>query len=186
MGVITYILLSGYPPFHSDNDAKILEQTLSGKFQYFSPEWDSVSKNAKDFINNLIVVGHKVRMTVDQVLAHPWLDSEIKRREGKTVTDEESISLPQVGANLKKNFNARKKMTSLIQAVSFMTKLQLKDGFKLDSRLNSQNGSQDGSKPETPKGDFDPTKEQKLKDIEAVKARLDQIADNQASKQEKI
>jgi calcium-dependent protein kinase len=53
-GVITYILLCGYPPFYGDNDTQIFESVKVGKFDYPSPEWDDISNSAKDFINKLL------------------------------------------------------------------------------------------------------------------------------------
>lgn len=54
LGVITYILLCGYPPFYGDNDTQIFESVKIGKFDYPSPEWDDISNSAKDFINKLL------------------------------------------------------------------------------------------------------------------------------------
>jgi serine/threonine protein kinase len=53
-GVITYILLCGYPPFYGDNDTQIFESVKVGKFDFPSPEWDDISSSAKDFINKLL------------------------------------------------------------------------------------------------------------------------------------
>ena len=44
LGVITYILLSGYPPFYAESDSGIMELTVKGKFAYLSPDWDHVSE----------------------------------------------------------------------------------------------------------------------------------------------
>jgi len=50
IGVITYILLCGYPPFYGDSDNQIFDSVRAGRFDFPSPEWDSVSSDAKDFI----------------------------------------------------------------------------------------------------------------------------------------
>lgn len=54
IGVITYILLCGYPPFYGDNDTQIFESVRVGKFDFPSPEWDAISDHAKDFIEDLL------------------------------------------------------------------------------------------------------------------------------------
>ena len=47
IGVITYILLCGYPPFYGDNDSAIFKQIMSGKFDFPDQEWKHTSKEAK-------------------------------------------------------------------------------------------------------------------------------------------
>jgi calcium-dependent protein kinase len=55
IGVITYILLCGYPPFYGDSDTQIFESVRVGKFDFPSPEWDDVSETAKDFVSELLL-----------------------------------------------------------------------------------------------------------------------------------
>jgi len=100
--------LSGYPPFWAEDDAGILELTLKGKYKYFSPEWDSISEEAKDFLNKLIIVNTKERMTVDQAMAHPWIVKECTQKANLAA---------MVGDNLVKNFNAKRKLKVGMQAV---------------------------------------------------------------------
>ena len=56
IGVITFILLCGYPPFHDDNQKKLFTQIKLGAYKFESPYWDDVSDNAKDFISKMLVV----------------------------------------------------------------------------------------------------------------------------------
>jgi calcium-dependent protein kinase len=56
IGVITYILLCGYPPFYGDSDTQIFESVKGGKFDFPSPEWDEISESAKDFVTQLLKV----------------------------------------------------------------------------------------------------------------------------------
>ena len=53
-GVITYILLCGYPPFYGDSDTQIFDAVKGGKFDFPSPEWDDISQLAKDFVVALL------------------------------------------------------------------------------------------------------------------------------------
>lgn len=59
--------LCGYPPFSSDNDVAMYRQILRGKYDFPSPEWDHVSKDAKDFISKLLIVDPEKRYTAKQV-----------------------------------------------------------------------------------------------------------------------
>mmetsp|Transcript_9261 Transcript_9261/g.20476 ORF Transcript_9261/g.20476 Transcript_9261/m.20476 type:complete len:409 (+) Transcript_9261:348-1574(+) len=54
IGIITFILLCGYPPFCGDNARQIFDSVLSAKFDFPSPDWDPISDNAKEFITNLL------------------------------------------------------------------------------------------------------------------------------------
>jgi len=50
IGVITYILLCGYPPFFGDSDTMIFDSVRAGRFDFPPAEWDSIHDSAKDFI----------------------------------------------------------------------------------------------------------------------------------------
>ena len=61
IGVITYILLCGYPPFYGDSDAEIFDSVRTGKFDFPSPEWDGISSTAKEFVRYLLQKDPKTR-----------------------------------------------------------------------------------------------------------------------------
>lgn len=42
-GVILYILLCGYPPFHGDNEKKIFEAVISKPVDFTSDPWPKIS-----------------------------------------------------------------------------------------------------------------------------------------------
>ncbi|KAH8342756.1 hypothetical protein KR084_006072 [Drosophila pseudotakahashii] len=73
IGVISYILLCGYPPFYDENDANLFAQILKGVFEFDSPYWDEISESAKHFIKNLMCVAVEKRYTCKQALAHAWI-----------------------------------------------------------------------------------------------------------------
>jgi calcium/calmodulin-dependent protein kinase I len=76
VGVITYILLCGYPPFYGRNDGELFERILRGEYNFPSPDWDGISDEAKDFIKRILVVDPKKRMTSEECFQHPWLLSK--------------------------------------------------------------------------------------------------------------
>ncbi|XP_006502139.1 serine/threonine-protein kinase DCLK2 isoform X19 [Mus musculus] len=49
-GVITYILLCGFPPFRSENNLQedLFDQILAGKLEFPAPYWDNITDSAKD------------------------------------------------------------------------------------------------------------------------------------------
>ena len=73
LGVIVYILLCGFPPFYADNDAQLFEKIKRGQYEFLRPYWDPISETAKDFIDKMLRVDPKQRITCEQALAHPWL-----------------------------------------------------------------------------------------------------------------
>jgi len=75
-GVIMYILLCGYPPFYSDNDAELFESIMQAKYQFHSPYWDHISEEAKNLIKSLLVPNPEKRLTAEQALASPWFTSD--------------------------------------------------------------------------------------------------------------
>ncbi|KAI6652226.1 hypothetical protein LOD99_7243 [Oopsacas minuta] len=82
VGVITYIMLCGYPPFYprSERNFSIGMQSRikQGQYNFPTDDWQHISKGAKDVIQSLLRIDPKSRYTVEQVLCDPWLD---KHRE---------------------------------------------------------------------------------------------------------
>jgi len=72
-GVMLYILLSGRLPFHAQEDHQLFNKILRAEFQFKSPQFDTISTEAKDIISNLIVLNPKKRLTAKQCLEHPFI-----------------------------------------------------------------------------------------------------------------
>jgi calcium/calmodulin-dependent protein kinase I len=47
LGVITYILLCGYPPFYDQNNVELFKQIMAGRYEFDRPWWDNISENGK-------------------------------------------------------------------------------------------------------------------------------------------
>lgn len=71
-GVILFILLGGYPPFYDESEPKLFEKIRKGRFDFNDDVWTAVSEDAKDMIRKLLAVDPQQRMTISQVLEHPW------------------------------------------------------------------------------------------------------------------
>ncbi|XP_075892610.1 serine/threonine-protein kinase DCLK1-like isoform X3 [Nelusetta ayraudi] len=113
-GVITYILLCGFPPFRSSGDDQeaLFEQILKGQFDFPSPYWDNVSDTAKALITVMLQVEAEQRFTAMQVLDHPWVN------EDGVSGNEHQLS---VAGKIKKHFNTGPRPSSTAAGVSVIT-----------------------------------------------------------------
>jgi len=73
IGVITYVLLCGFPPFYGKSQAQLFEKILNADYEFPEPEWTQISAEAKDFINHLLILDVQQRYNTKQCLEHPWL-----------------------------------------------------------------------------------------------------------------
>jgi len=76
IGVITYVILSGTPPFLEKSNEKIFEKILKAEYSFPSQCWDLISDSAQNFIKKLLIKDPKTRMTADEALEHEWLNND--------------------------------------------------------------------------------------------------------------
>ncbi|KAI8818198.1 kinase-like domain-containing protein [Fimicolochytrium jonesii] len=73
-GVVLYICLCGFPPFSEElAPPPMADQIRQGKYEFRSPWWDKISRDAIDLIKGLLTVDPSKRLTVHQALDHPWI-----------------------------------------------------------------------------------------------------------------
>jgi len=78
LGVITYVMLAGFPPFDGENDVEVFASILSIKYDFPSPEWDKISPAAKEFIQAILVDKPEKRLSATQALAHKWITDNVE------------------------------------------------------------------------------------------------------------
>uniref|UniRef100_A0A3B1J6B4 calcium/calmodulin-dependent protein kinase n=1 Tax=Astyanax mexicanus TaxID=7994 RepID=A0A3B1J6B4_ASTMX len=100
-GVILYILLVGYPPFWDEDQHRLYQQIKAGAYDFPSPEWDTVTPEAKDLINKMLTINPAKRITAAEALKHPWICQR------STVA---SMMHRQETVECLKKFNARRKL----------------------------------------------------------------------------
>uniref|UniRef100_A0A8C5C7B0 calcium/calmodulin-dependent protein kinase n=1 Tax=Gadus morhua TaxID=8049 RepID=A0A8C5C7B0_GADMO len=100
-GVILYILLVGYPPFWDEDQHKLYQQIKAGAYDFPSPEWDTVTPEAKNLINQMLTINPAKRITSEQALKHPWVCQR------STVA---SMMHRQETVECLRKFNARRKL----------------------------------------------------------------------------
>ncbi|XP_039002314.1 calcium-dependent protein kinase 1-like [Hibiscus syriacus] len=72
-GVITYILLSGVPPFWGETEQEIFNEVLNGELDFSSDPWPNISESAKELVRRMLDRDTKRRITAHEVLRHPWV-----------------------------------------------------------------------------------------------------------------
>ena len=85
-GVITYILLSGMPPFNGQSDQEIMKKVRLGTVSFDDRIWSSISDRAKDFISKLLTYKQEDRPTAEEALKHPWLTELASLQLDETLT----------------------------------------------------------------------------------------------------
>jgi calcium/calmodulin-dependent protein kinase (CaM kinase) II len=135
-GVILYILLVGYPPFWDEDQHRLYAQIKAGTYDYPSPEWDTVTPEAKNLINQMLTVNPYKRITSADALKHPWICN--RERVASAVHRQETV-------DCLKKFNARRKLKGAILTTMLATR-----NFSSKSMINKKSdGSQVKEKEST-------------------------------------
>ncbi|NWT89542.1 KCC1G kinase, partial [Lanius ludovicianus] len=144
IGVITYILLCGYPPFYEETESKLFEKIKEGYYEFESPFWDDISESAKDFIRHLLEKNPSARFTCEEALRHPWIN-------GNTALHRDIY--PSVSAQIQKNF-AKSKWRQAFNAaavVHHMKKLHMSAHGAAESSA-PVTGTSEPPRPSSPMG----------------------------------
>lgn len=85
IGVVTFILLSGTPPFYEEDNFALFEQIKACKYDFEVETWQNVSEEAKDFVSKILVADPKTRMHCEDMLSHPWMNLDLSQKGKLTV-----------------------------------------------------------------------------------------------------
>ncbi|XP_046455389.1 calcium/calmodulin-dependent protein kinase type II alpha chain isoform X7 [Daphnia pulex] len=157
-GVILYILLVGYPPFWDEDQHRLYAQIKAGAYDYPSPEWDTVTPEAKNLINQMLTVNPAKRITAAEALKHPWICQ--RERVASVVHRQETV-------DCLKKFNARRKLKGAILTTMLATR-----NFSSRSIINKKS---DGSNVKESTDSSTTIEEDDVKD-QATKVEKSQVA----------
>jgi len=141
-GVILYILLVGYPPFWDEDQHRLYAQIKAGAYDYPSPEWDTVTPEAKNLINQMLTVNPAKRIRAEEALKHPWISQ--RERVASGVHRQETV-------DCLKKFNARRKLKGAILTTMLVSRnfsigaKSMAKGSKGESTSNDPKASTDSS-----------------------------------------
>ncbi|XP_031776485.1 calcium/calmodulin-dependent protein kinase type II alpha chain isoform X38 [Apis florea] len=153
-GVILYILLVGYPPFWDEDQHRLYAQIKAGSYDYPSPEWDTVTPEAKNLINQMLTVNPSKRITASEALKHPWICQ--RERVASVVHRQETV-------DCLKKFNARRKLKGAILTTMLATRnfssrsiiTKKGDGSQVKESTDSSTTIEDDDVKEDKKGGVD-------------------------------
>ncbi|XP_022990317.1 calcium and calcium/calmodulin-dependent serine/threonine-protein kinase-like [Cucurbita maxima] len=126
LGVILYILLSGYPPFIARSNREKHEMIMAGEFSFHEKTWKSISSSARQLISSLLTVDPQRRPSAQELLEHPWVMGNSAKQDQM---DAEIVSRL-------KSFNARRKLRAAAIASVWSSTILLRTK-KLRSLLGS-------------------------------------------------
>ncbi|XP_005749759.1 calcium/calmodulin-dependent protein kinase type II delta chain isoform X6 [Pundamilia nyererei] len=177
-GVILYILLVGYPPFWDEDQHKLYQQIKAGAYDFPSPEWDTVTPEAKNLINQMLTINPAKRITAEQALKHPWICHR------STVA---SMMHRQETVECLRKFNARRKLKGAILTTMLVSRNFSACKSLLNKKSDSAKESQSTVVHNAPDGVKGSTESNATNDEEEMKGRkADSTALSQGSATEEM
>jgi len=82
---MTYIMLSGTPPFYDDKPDKLKHRITNDELKFPQSQWSNISHEAKDFIKICLVKDRHKRAHVKDLLEHSWIKKS-QEKDLKTET----------------------------------------------------------------------------------------------------
>ncbi|XP_055975118.1 serine/threonine-protein kinase DCLK2 isoform X2 [Sorex fumeus] len=142
-GVITYILLCGFPPFRSENNLQedLFDQILAGKLEFPAPYWDSITDSAKELISQMLQVNVEARCTAGQILSHPWVSDD---------APQENNMQAEVTGKLKQHFQHVLPRQSTTSGVSVIMNTALDKEGQIFCGKHGPDGSRPGAESTSP------------------------------------
>ncbi|XP_008312139.1 calcium/calmodulin-dependent protein kinase type II subunit gamma isoform X26 [Cynoglossus semilaevis] len=165
-GVILYILLVGYPPFWDEDQHKLYQQIKAGAYDFPSPEWDTVTPEAKNLINQMLTINPAKRITAEQALKHPWVCHR------STVA---SMMHRQETVECLRKFNARRKLKGAILTTMLVSRNFSACKSLLNKKSDSAKESQSTVVHNPPDGVKGSTESNATNEEEEMKARKQEI-----------
>mmetsp|Transcript_15645 Transcript_15645/g.29505 ORF Transcript_15645/g.29505 Transcript_15645/m.29505 type:complete len:662 (-) Transcript_15645:98-2083(-) len=114
-GVIVYLLLAGYAPFHHKDLKELFRMIRAADYSFHEKYWDSISTPAKKLITQMLTVDPSKRISAAEALKSEWMtasEDELGRMAKMPLTN----TLDKM-----KTFVARNKLRGAMIATTFAT-----------------------------------------------------------------
>ncbi|KAH6555840.1 hypothetical protein KP509_1Z224200 [Ceratopteris richardii] len=88
LGILLYVILSGYLPFHGKTEADIFWNIKTRSLSLNRSPWREISAEAKDLLKGMLQKNPHRRLELAEIMAYPWLN-------GKETNESDSQSEPE-------------------------------------------------------------------------------------------
>ncbi|XP_043070821.1 peripheral plasma membrane protein CASK isoform X3 [Drosophila grimshawi] len=131
-GVMLHVLLSGRLPFLGSG-VRLQQSIARGRLSFEAPEWKSISANAKDLVMKMLAANPHHRLSIAEVLDHPWIRDRDKLQRTHLADTVEEL----------KRYNARRKLKGAVQAIAGGTNMDPlyvtdADSKWMNARMNAE------------------------------------------------
>ena len=124
LGCVLFDLITGFPPFNGASEYLIFQKSIEAK--YIFPD-GIVSELAQDLIKKCIVIDPAKRLTIDEILNHPYLKDEVNDphffEQIPKMTEEEKI-YDDIKNKLKEQFAKYKDISNNLDAIKEHEKME--------------------------------------------------------------
>ena len=76
LGVILYVMLSGYSPFETEREDQLVSDIKTLNYDFDDPAWSDVSHDAIDLVKKLMAP-EDVRITSRHIFKHPFITKHV-------------------------------------------------------------------------------------------------------------
>jgi len=77
LGVSLYHMLTGHLPFPESDRMALFNKIERGLYDFPFHLWGGITEEAKDLVKKLLDIDPKTRLTAEQALKHPWIESKV-------------------------------------------------------------------------------------------------------------
>ena len=81
LGVVLFIMVCGTMPFDDSNVRQMVKEQLAHKIRYPPQAAYNLSSQCKDLIEKMIQPNPEIRLSINQIRAHPWIANTIYKSE---------------------------------------------------------------------------------------------------------
>ncbi|GJP61130.1 hypothetical protein CLOP_g18331 [Closterium sp. NIES-67] len=92
LGVLLFGMISCSMPFQGHGDRQLIRQILRGNVDLSRGGWSAVSAEVKDLIRAMLSVNPDERISMAQVVAHPWIKAASRRKPPVVTTSVTGVS----------------------------------------------------------------------------------------------
>ncbi|XP_068236663.1 uncharacterized protein [Palaemon carinicauda] len=96
LGVLTYVLLTGFLPFGGETDQETFLEISLGELDFPEELFEDISAEAIDFIKKLLIRNPQLRMSASDCLEHAWMKADLSKAKIPPQTAQKSSTSPPV------------------------------------------------------------------------------------------